>query len=1426
MKKKVTLLVTLFMFFIGIGYGQNWETLNTNTTNRIYDMSIPPGQNDIVYAATGSGLFTGEGTIIKTVDGGDTWTQIYPTSGTSVILRSIFFTSVDTGYVGGLDDTVLKTTDGGSTWTDISFSVAGDIFHTIKFIDANHGITVANPMATASSTIYVTDDAGATWTQATGLTHGVYDLTYSDENLAFAVGHQNQSISRSTDGGYSWSVVNTGSFTFFLLGVDFVGDYGVAVGQFGDIYYTSDAGETWTYNNSINTSYNYEGIHVFNSDSTIFGGMQEKMYKTTDGGVTWVIEYDGPNENHFYDIEFSENNTGFAGLSNGKILRKPAPAASSPELSVTPNPYVFDDTFIDETTSADFTFANTGTEVLNITDITFTNPAFSIDYTAFPIQPGESGDLPVHFTPDSEGLFEGTMQIWSNDPVNNPYEVELSGNGIIELIDGWQWIETGFNYILMDIEFPEGQNQVGYSIGQSLTYNGVGIVIKTTDSGLTWTQLTPDGIPGLEEMSFVDMQTGYAAGWDDYVIKTTDGGATWDTLTVATGMWEITDIEFYDADHGILLEGANVYLTEDGGETWTAGGGLVNSGYMVDYLDANTLIVVGNENYIYKTTDGGLNWSVKNSGNIGQLLLGVDFLNDQYGMAAGDYGYIFKTTDGGDSWTSTTQVGDNLLRTPFIWDEDTAWVCGTPELVYKTTNGGTNWNSAYNGNYQKAFYRILFTDNYTGFICGGSGGIVLRKEGLLSAPELMVTPNPYVFDDTFVGETTNADFTFENTGTEVLNITDITFTNSAFSIDYTAFPIQPGESGDLPVHFTPDSQGLFEGTMQIWSDDPFNNPYNVELSGNGIVELIDGWQWIETGFNYILMDVQFPEGQNQVGYTVGQSLTYNGVGIVLKTTDSGGTWTQMTPDGIPGLTGMSFLDMNTGYAIGWDDYVIKTTDGGITWETLIYATGTWSFYYDIEFFDEDKGVILAGIDVYVTNDGGDTWTMGNGITYSCTMIEYASETTLFAVGNEDHIYKSTDGGYTWTLKNTAGTGTVLLGVDFLNDQYGMAAGDYGHIYKTTDGGETWTLNTQVGDNLLHTPFIWNEDTAWICGTPELVYKSTNGGTNWNSAYNGNYQRAFYRIMFTENYTGFISSSGGVILRKEGLAEIPAINVSPLAVNFEDTYVGESTSEVITITNIGLATLDVTNITSTNDAFTIDITSLMIEPGSDQDITITFTPDDEGLFEGMVQIESNDPAANQVDVLVSGTGMIAYPSINVDPIAIVFDTTLVNEISAETITIGNNGMAVLDVTNITSSSSVFTIDQTTFSIDPGNSQDVVVSFAPDQQMLFSGVIEIESNDPNGTVEIDLEGYGDIETSAGNNLYDLIKIYPNPTMDFLTIDNAKDNEICIFDLLGNVKYKSNASDNTLRINVSDFKNGIYLIRLVGQDGMITRKFEVNK
>ncbi len=737
-------------------------------------------------------------------------------------------------------------------------------------------------------------------------------------------------------------------------------------------------------------------------------------------------------------------------ISNANPSLSSSGALLNPVLEVTPNPGMFSPTFVGETTDLYFTFQNNGTDPVNVSNITFTDPAFSIDYTVFTILPGETGDLPVHFTPLSVGYFQCIMQIYSNDPVNNPYNIQLNGAGITQLNMGWEWIETGFNYILMDIEFPEGQNQVGYSVGQSLTYSGVGIVIKTIDGGTTWTQLTPDGIPGLEGMSFVDLQTGYAAGWDGYVIKTTDGGNTWDTLNVATGMWEISDIEFWDANHGVIAEYYGTYVTADGGQTWTTATGMTIMPYKLDYASADVIFAVGG-NGVCKSVDGGYTWTESFSG---ALLLGVDFPDEQNGLAVGDMGVVLQTNNGGTTWNVTQPVGDQLLRSAYIWDEDTAWMAGTPEIVYKTIDGGLTWNFGYNTNYQKAVYRITFTDNYTGFMCGGSGGIVWRKQGI-DGPVLEITPNPVSFPDTWVGQTSSVNVLFANNGNEPLDISNITFSNPQFSIDYTTFTIQPGESGELPINFTPSSSGLKQGTMQIFSNDPMNNPYEVQLSGEGIVETNMGWEWIETGFNYILMDIEFPEGQNQVGYSIGQSLTYNGVGIVIKTTDGGSTWTQLTPNGIPGLEAMSFVDMQTGYAAGWDGYVIKTTDGGVTWDTLTVASGMWEIN-DIEFYDENHGIIIEGPNIYITDDGGETWEAAALLDKGGFNVEYLDLNTLVVAANENYIFKSVDGGYTWQVKNTGIIGELLLGVDFLDANYGMAVGDYGYILTTHDGGESWT----------------------------------------------------------------------------------------------------------------------------------------------------------------------------------------------------------------------------------------------------------------------------------------------------------------------------------------------------------------------------------
>lgn len=320
MKKQVLTFLTLMIIASGQLMSQNWETLDSGTEFIIFDMSIPPHQSEVIYAAGMKYTSDAEGIIIKSEDGGDNWTQIYGGSGASG-LEAIFFTSVDTGYVAGWDAYFAKTTDGGQSWTVMSTGIGNWFFMDIEFYDAYNGIALAN-LISGGSGIYVTSNAGANWSSASGLEQNVQDVCYADETILYAVG-SNETISKSFNGGNSWTEIYSGTNDNFFLGVDFKKNFGVIAGQDGIMMHTNNAGDDW---NTFATGYHdFQGVHVFNTDSAYVAGSDEDVYKTIDGGENWAIEDDGPSDNHIYKVKFAADGTGFLCGSQGLIKRKEAP---------------------------------------------------------------------------------------------------------------------------------------------------------------------------------------------------------------------------------------------------------------------------------------------------------------------------------------------------------------------------------------------------------------------------------------------------------------------------------------------------------------------------------------------------------------------------------------------------------------------------------------------------------------------------------------------------------------------------------------------------------------------------------------------------------------------------------------------------------------------------------------------------------------------------------------------------------------------------------------------------------------------------------------------------------------------------------------------------------------------------------------------
>ena len=312
------------------------------------------------------------------------------------------------------------------------------------------------------------------------------------------------------------------------------------------------------------------------------------------------------------------------------------------------------------------------------------------------------------------------------------------------------------------------------------------------------------------------------------------------------------------------------------------------------------------------------------------------------------------------------------------------------------------------------------------------------------------------------------------------------------------------------------------------------------LLSSAIGQLNAQWEEQESGYEspWILFDNSFPPGQNNVGFIGGMYTTYDGDGIILKTVDGGENWELNLggPDGsLEGIEAIFFTSLDIGYAAGWNDDILYTDDGGDNWTAMSVGTNVW-YYTDIEFWDEDNGLISAQLNsgssqVWVTDDGGDTWTAATGISIGIIDVAYADADNVFAVGSEEDIIKSTDGGLTWSVNNNGGGSDPLVGVNFYNSNFGVVGGMNGLVKVTTNGGSSWSSTNISGSYpSFYATYCFNTDSIYVGGTDNIIFKSTDGGNSWVSDNSGG-SGTLYQFAVTSNKTAYVTGSSGVILTK-------------------------------------------------------------------------------------------------------------------------------------------------------------------------------------------------------------------------------------------------------------------------------------------------------
>uniref|UniRef100_A0A832I5Z7 Choice-of-anchor D domain-containing protein n=1 Tax=Eiseniibacteriota bacterium TaxID=2212470 RepID=A0A832I5Z7_UNCEI len=147
----------------------------------------------------------------------------------------------------------------------------------------------------------------------------------------------------------------------------------------------------------------------------------------------------------FVDLNVGFNASGlFGGLYQGQVRirgndpvlpEKNVPANLTvigvPDVAVAPPAIDFGTAFLGFPQLRQITVSNTGTDALQVTGITFDDPAFGVDQSVFTVPPLGSAVLFVSFNPSLAQPYAATMTIASNDPDESTVQVALTGAGLV-----------------------------------------------------------------------------------------------------------------------------------------------------------------------------------------------------------------------------------------------------------------------------------------------------------------------------------------------------------------------------------------------------------------------------------------------------------------------------------------------------------------------------------------------------------------------------------------------------------------------------------------------------------------------------------------------------------------------------------------------------------------------------------------------------------------------------------------------------------------------------------------------------------------------------------------------------------------------------------------------------------------------------------
>lgn len=241
-------------------------------------------------------------------------------------------------------------------------------------------------------------------------------------------------------------------------------------------------------------------------------------------------------------------------------------------------------------------------------------------------------------------------------------------------------------------------------------------------------------------------------------------------------------------------------------------------------------------------------------------------------------------------------------------------------------------------------------------------------------------------------------------------------------------------------------------------------------------------------------------------------------GHVLLSDDHGATWRQAksVPTRVM-LTAVFFADKEYGWAVGHDETILNTLDGGETWTRSHFAPEAQQPLLDLWFANRVSGIAVGAYGAYfTTNDGGRHWASAKfaapppaakpGVAPAEDPAKDEAEpppdyhlnrivgvgSRLYVAAEAGQLYRSDDRGASWRALPSPYEGSFFGLVPIRGDGL-LAFGLRGHLFRSADAGETWTQLDSHTTAMLTDGVAINDLRVVIGGLAGVLLVSSDAG---------------------------------------------------------------------------------------------------------------------------------------------------------------------------------------------------------------------------------------------------------------------------------------------------------------------------------------------